>query len=131
MANYDAYIHVTFTNDPDNYVTNDGSSIPIVITFRETEESDSDVLTAITGVYFLVTFCNRYGRTYDVYRVPVTTGVASFTFTATVNHLPEVVYINKDAVEPIHIGSDVYRARNKVVDFTSKRFIVYSTTYIP
>jgi len=75
------YLHVEQSKDN---LSNDGQDSLIVrMTFRKTEDPESDVLTAITNKTQIVTIRDTQNIEYDVIKVGVTDGVIQFTYTST------------------------------------------------
>jgi len=123
MSNINAYMHITLPTD--NTVKNDGSTLSISIDFRESEEENSEIIAALTGVDIPISFVDPFGRVYDLYKKTITNGqIAAFNFTASANHIPQVVHFNERYIDTITIGSDTYKI--KLVDPAHKRFFVYS-----
>ena len=123
MANKNAYMHITLPSN--KTVKNDGSTIAISIDFRETNSPYSNIITDITSISIPISFVNPFGRVYDIYDVFVLNGsIASFNFTATTNHEPQVVYINENYIDPIKTATNIYDVQ--IVESPHIRFFVYS-----
>ena len=125
MAIIKTYMHITLPSSPNNSVKNDGSTMSITLDFRKSLDVTSDIMTDITGVDFLVPFSTPVGRVYDIYKVSLVNGTVTFNFTATANHVPNIVHFNRNLVDDIIIGTDEYDVY--VVDFNKQRFMVYSS----